>query len=97
MTSSFRYARLRDFVLVLLAFGVLGLLHLAALGILLQTEDDLVPCIAFVLAWAFLNCGWLALIRRPVVAGQTPAATFRGQPSVLPSAPPATGHLRSRE
>jgi hypothetical protein len=51
-----------------LAFGVLGLLHLAALGILLRTEDDLVPCIAFVLAWAFLNCGWLALIRRPVVA-----------------------------
>ena len=51
-----------------LAYCVLGLLHLAALGILLRTEDDFVPRTAFLLAWTFLNGAWLALIRRPVVA-----------------------------
>jgi hypothetical protein len=51
-----------------LALCVLGLLHLSALGILLQTEDDLVPRIAFVLAWALLNSIWLLLLRRPAAA-----------------------------
>jgi Sulfatase len=52
-----------------LALCALGLLHLSALGILLQTEDDLVPRTAFLLAWALLNSVWLLLLRRPVVAG----------------------------
>src|SRR3954468_1955623 len=52
-----------------LALCALGLLHLTALGILLQTEDDLVPRTAFLLAWALLNSGWLLLLRRPAVGG----------------------------
>ena len=51
-----------------LGFCVLGLLHLAALGVLLQTEDDLVPRTAFLLTWALLNGVWLLLLRRPAVA-----------------------------
>src|SRR5581483_8662051 len=45
--------------------GILALLHLAAIGILFWTEDDLVPRLAFILTWAFLNCVWLLLLRRP--------------------------------
>lgn len=51
-----------------LGFCVLGLLHLAALGILLQTEEDLVPRAAFLLTWVLLNSIWLLLLRRPAVA-----------------------------
>src|SRR5258708_34012921 len=51
-----------------LGFCVLGLLHLAALGILLQTEADLVPRTAFLLTWVLLISLWLLLLRRPAVA-----------------------------
>jgi phosphoglycerol transferase MdoB-like AlkP superfamily enzyme len=51
-----------------IGFLALGLLHLAALGILLQTEDELVPRIIFLCAWVLLNSLWLVLLRRPVVA-----------------------------
>src|SRR6185295_7004518 len=51
-----------------LGFCVLGLLHLAALGILLQTEDELVPRTAFLLTWVLLNSIWLLLLRRPAAA-----------------------------
>src|SRR5882724_10992987 len=51
-----------------LGFCVLGLLHLAALGVLLQTEDDLVPRVAFVLTWLLLNSLWVLLLRRPAAA-----------------------------
>jgi hypothetical protein len=51
------------------AFGLVILLHLAALAIMLRYEDDVLPKIAFVLAWAILNCLWLVLLRRPVLAG----------------------------
>src|SRR5262245_39477389 len=51
-----------------IGFLVLGLLHLAALGILLQTEDELVPRLVFVLTWVLLNSLWLLLLRRPAVA-----------------------------
>ncbi|MBX9843902.1 MAG: sulfatase-like hydrolase/transferase [Xanthobacteraceae bacterium] len=51
-----------------IGFLALGLLHFAALGILLQTEDELVPRIIFLCAWVLLNSLWLALLRRPVVA-----------------------------
>ena len=48
--------------------AVLLLLHLAAFGVLLHTEDDLVPRLAFLLTWGFLNFAWLMLLRRPAVA-----------------------------
>jgi hypothetical protein len=51
-----------------LGVGVLVLLHLAALAVLLHTEEGIVPRLAFVLAWGLLNFGWLALLRRPSVA-----------------------------
>ena len=51
-----------------LGIGVLVLLHLAALAILLRTEDDLVPGLAFVLTWGLLNFVWLLVLRRPAVA-----------------------------
>src|SRR5665811_852526 len=43
-------------------------LHLAALVIMAATEVDLVAKIAFLLAWAALNCVWLAALRRPAIA-----------------------------
>ena len=36
-----------------LGIGVLVLLHLAAFAVLLRTEDDLVPRLAFLLTWGF--------------------------------------------
>lgn len=51
-----------------LGLGVLVLLHLAALAVLLHTEDDLVPRLAFVFTWGLLNFVWLLLLRRPSVA-----------------------------
>ena len=39
--------------------GLIALPHVAALAILLQTEDDAVSQAAFVLAWGVLNCFWL--------------------------------------
>jgi hypothetical protein len=43
-------------------------LHLAALAVLLWSENDLVPKLAFVLSWGLLNCFWLALLRRPALS-----------------------------
>src|SRR6185503_15292388 len=51
-----------------LTWIVLALLHVAALMILQQTEDDLVPRLAFLLAWGFLNFTFLLLLRRPITA-----------------------------
>jgi hypothetical protein len=45
------------------------LLHLAALAILLATEDNIVSQMAFALAWGLLNCLWLVLLLRPILAG----------------------------
>jgi len=59
-----------------IGFCVLGLLHLAALGILLATEDDFVPRLAFVLSWVTLNCVWLVLLRRPTVAAALSLVLF---------------------
>jgi len=44
------------------------LLHVAALGTMAVTEVDLLPRVAFLLAWAVLNCFWLAVLKRPAVA-----------------------------
>ena len=47
---------------------VLVVLHLAGLGILFSTEDDLVSKAAFLLAWGILNCFWIVILRRPAAA-----------------------------
>jgi len=43
--------------------------HLIALAIMLATESTGTAMTAFVLAWGILNFFWLALIRRPMLAG----------------------------
>jgi multisubunit Na+/H+ antiporter MnhB subunit len=47
----------------------LGAVHVTALGILLFTESDLAPQSAFLLTWVFVNCCWLVLLGRPLMAG----------------------------
>jgi Sulfatase len=49
-------------------FGLVALLHLAALAVLAATEADWVARAAFLLVWVLLNCFWLALFLRPAVA-----------------------------
>ncbi len=51
-----------------LALAVFVALNLAALGILIATETNMVARIAFVLSWIFWNAAWATLLRRPVVA-----------------------------
>lgn len=51
-----------------LGVGALAVLHLAALAILLHTEEDLVSQVAFLLGWGLLNFLWLALLGRPAAA-----------------------------
>jgi hypothetical protein len=43
--------------------------HLAALAIMLATEVDFSARFGFLLTWAFLNCFWIALLRRPALSG----------------------------
>jgi hypothetical protein len=43
--------------------------HLAALGVMLQTETDFGSRIGFLLSWGILNFFWLALLRRPALSG----------------------------
>jgi hypothetical protein len=49
--------------------GLVLVPHLLAFAIMVSTENTLTTMAAFVLAWAFLNSLWLALLRRPAVAG----------------------------
>jgi hypothetical protein len=49
-------------------FCLLAILHIAALTLMAATETDLVAKAAFLLVWALLNCFWLLLFRRPLVA-----------------------------
>ena len=49
-------------------FCLLAILHIAALALMAGTEADLVAKAAFLLVWALLNCFWLLLFRRPLVA-----------------------------
>ena len=48
--------------------ALLVALHLAALAVLLWTEEDWAARLAFALTWGFLNFFWLALLRRPTTA-----------------------------
>jgi hypothetical protein len=59
-------------------WGVLAVLHLAALAILLSTEGTAVSRAAFLLTWAFLNFGCLILVRRPSVAATVSLAFLAG-------------------
>ncbi len=52
-----------------LGVALFAVLHLAALGILLFTEYDFAAQAAFLLAWVFVNCCWLILLKRPLVSG----------------------------
>src|SRR5262245_63969193 len=52
-----------------LALSIIAGLHLAALVLMTTTELDLATKATFLLAWALLNFFWLALLRRPAVAG----------------------------
>ena len=50
------------------ALVITGLLHAAALIIMVATEADLESKVTFLLAWLLLNFFWLALLRRPAIA-----------------------------
>jgi Sulfatase len=52
-----------------LALAIITSLHLAALVVMTATELDLATKATFLLAWALLNFFWLALLRRPAIAG----------------------------
>jgi len=52
----------------LVAISLVVALQLTALIIMATTEVDPVAKAAFLLAWALLNCFWLAIFRRPVAA-----------------------------
>src|SRR6187402_378977 len=41
--------------------------HLAALGLMLQTENDFGARLGFLLAWGILNLFWITLLRRPAL------------------------------
>lgn len=43
-------------------------LHLVALALLVTTERSVVGATVFLLAWIMLNCLWLVVVRRPMVA-----------------------------
>ena len=51
------------------ALVIITVLHLAALVVMAATELELATKATFLLAWALLNFFWLALLRRPVIAG----------------------------
>ena len=51
-----------------LRVGVLAGLHLAAFAILIATEGQLIPAVAFMLFWGLLNFLLLTLVARPMVA-----------------------------
>src|SRR5438046_1373549 len=49
--------------------ALLAVIHLAALGVLVWSEEELPAQVAFVLAWGALNFFWLAALRRPITSG----------------------------
>jgi hypothetical protein len=52
----------------LAVIATIGILHAAALVIMLTTEGDLVSRATFLFAWLLLNFFWLAVVRRPAAA-----------------------------
>ncbi len=51
-----------------LRIALIAVLHLAAFGLMLWTEIDLLPKVVFCLTWCLLNFFWLALLRRPALS-----------------------------
>src|SRR5690242_20537432 len=43
--------------------------HMAALGLMLQTETDFGSRFGFLLSWSILNFFWITLLRRPALSG----------------------------
>src|SRR4051794_6186570 len=43
--------------------------HLAAIALMLQTENDFGSRTGFLLSWGILNFFWIALLRRPALSG----------------------------
>ena len=43
--------------------------HLAAVGLMLHTENDFGARLGFLLSWGLLNFFWIALLRRPALSG----------------------------
>ncbi len=64
------FSGFRDSRTILLAAS-----HVAALAIMLVSEDEPAGRVAFLLTWGLLNFGWLALLRRPLLAGALSLAT----------------------
>jgi hypothetical protein len=56
--------------------GLTVFLHAAALGLMAWSETTAVGKAAFLLAWGFVNCFWLALLRRPAAAAALSLAMF---------------------
>ena len=52
----------------ILKIGLTVLIHAAALGLMVWSESTAVGKAAYLLAWGWLNCLWLALLRRPAAA-----------------------------
>jgi hypothetical protein len=52
----------------LLRLALTVVLHLAALGIMLWYEDEIVAKLLYLFAWGLLNCSFLILLRRPAAA-----------------------------
>src|SRR5664279_1649685 len=55
----------RDFATMFL----MAALHIAALVIMAVTELDVSTKVSFLAFWALLNFFWLAILRRPAIAG----------------------------
>jgi hypothetical protein len=56
--------------------AVAAAIHLAALGLMAWSERTAVGKAAYLLAWGFLNCCWLAVLRRPAVAATLSLTMF---------------------
>jgi phosphoglycerol transferase MdoB-like AlkP superfamily enzyme len=61
-----------------LPIAILASLHLAAIALMVTTEAELVPKIAFILTWGALNCLWVIVLRRPALAAALSLAMIVG-------------------
>ena len=62
----------------MLRMALLATLHLAALGLLIVTETELLPRVIFLLAWGLINFLWLVVLRRPTLAAALSLALIAG-------------------
>src|SRR4051812_5087332 len=57
---------------------VVAVPQLAALSVMIATENDLVSSAAFLLSWGVINFIWIALLRRPALSGVLSLAMLIG-------------------